>query len=128
MSTTLAEELEEAADLAEAAGRKTGTLDAVVEGNLLAARWRARAARVREVEAEFTSVERFKYDVGYQDALRKLAGPDLPSPPREAGEAAADWRDLPGAEKWDRRREAGEAGGEKLVPNPASPSRRTEET
>ena len=49
--STLVEELEDAALLAEAAGRKTGTLDSVTEGNHFARRLRQRAAWVRELVA-----------------------------------------------------------------------------
>lgn len=45
--TTLAEELEEAAQLADGAGRKTGTLDSITEGNHFAARLRLRAEAVK---------------------------------------------------------------------------------
>lgn len=48
---TLEQELEQAAELAEAAGRKTGTLDSITEGNHFANQLRRRRARVRGIMA-----------------------------------------------------------------------------
>ena len=70
--TTLIEELELAAELAEGAGRKTGTLDSITEGNHFAARLRQMAAWVREL---LDLVHAQKFDGGRRELIRTLTGP-----------------------------------------------------
>lgn len=79
--TPLERELLDAADLAEDAGRKTGTLDSITEGNHFAAKLRARAARVRELEAQGLAARPGTTWLGPGDLFRALTGPLSPAGP-----------------------------------------------
>ncbi len=78
--TTLVEELEQAAnDLAGMAHDHESTC------LRLAARLRARAARVREVLASGPEDETDRFKAGWNTAMRLLAGPDLGPTRRDGG-------------------------------------------
>ena len=75
MSTTLIQELKEAAQVVEGAGRKTGTLAAIAEAGLMAARLRARIHHVIGMADEADALAEELNDVRVLKLINRLKGP-----------------------------------------------------